>query len=201
MTIPEKYPLITERSFATYDFLDIIEGTGIAKFNGYSTNLSGSGIAYNLEKTSIGSSQTVTIVGAATTFNFDTNTFNLPRIIEGRGTVRFSIWESTSVSGTGWFELTLKKISDSTTNIVTSFSPIFTFSAGTGRGFTIPLTIPRTYFKIGDKLRLTVDLKMTGSGNSVEIGHDPLGRAGTNLPIASQPSTFDVLIPFKVNIE
>ena len=63
------------------------------------------------------------------------------------------------------------------------------------------LTVPRTHFKIGDKLRLTVEVwarnTSGGTGGQVGIGHDPKNRQGTRMG-ADQVTKLDFLVPIVV---
>lgn len=191
MALPQILPIPQEQAIASYDYFDIAEGTGIKKFYGLSTSLS-TGTTYSLNANPLFSSEIGDSDSPASTNwtnvqdkDFDLAPFNLPKIING--TAYISIYLNAYREGAGWLQAYItakirKWDGSSETEIASAQSETLDSSAG-GAGarkvLTIPVTVPKTHFKKGETLRLTIVTAARYSGAGVSravIGYDPQNR-------------------------
>ena len=218
---------IKDRSFTTtppiiasFDFQDIADGTGVVKFNGYTTRDS-NGLSYALNRFAFFSNQIETTVGptvfSATSFvkildiDIDLGQFNASRIAEGRATIQTS-FAVERTAGPGNLEMFIKyiivKVSGGVETIIGTgqTETITRVSTGITKVFvTLDISLTRTHFATGDSLRLTVEgWGRNNAGGDVSgkitIVHDPQDRDGTVITPASDDFTtkLDFYNPFKI---
>src|SRR3990167_4043838 len=203
MTIPLKYQQPIESTIASYNFTDIASGEGFVRF--YAARLSGSDI---LTSNIIYSEDIVTgtnfVDGGSDpalvkTINFDTSTFVIPRRIGGTAAVNIPA-ELASTSATGSVVADIKRVdaAGAATSLI-SGSSAFATGSSIEKMFSIPLIIPSTLIKIGEKIRLTIEQWRNDSGGSPAasthyLGHDPKNRADTTITTIDTNLIID--IPF-----
>jgi len=212
---------------ASYDYEDIAEGTGHVLFYGFSAELSGASSTYHLGKDAIYSNTPFTsaVVGGAAAastldLDFDTSPFNAPRIIEGDAYVSIPLAyvQNTSSGGEMFYYATISKWDGTTETVLVGPLCSETFSGATGaddqinRVITVKLTVPRTTFKVGDAVRLVIDLwcKSLDTPNDGWhcLGHDPKNRTnevvgvGEPIPFADYSNTTQMILdlPFVLDI-
>ena len=217
--LPTNFPIPPESSIVSYSYTNVAEGTGIIKFYGYASADS-SGTTYHLGKNAVYSNITDSGDSTLTSsyvkrqdLDFDLSPFNTPQTIGGTATLNICMRASgdhTSVSGK--FIALIKKVSGGETTLVTltSEDPVASGNVGAGDGWkvaNIKGTIPNTHFKIGDQLRLTIEVyqKISGAGNGwVAIGLDPQNRDGDYItPSSDDPTSttkLEFYCPFRINL-
>ena len=211
--IRKTYPAVPPSALATFSFSEVISGTGFQTFYGFNSELTG-GLDYHLGE-SIGFSEVTgnnvvtdgSIPDTQTIdLDFDTSTFNSPRILEGVGVVSlgWGLRSNSSGGGNANVVVTIKK-NDST--IVSATSARVNFSGGNTKTQieVMPLTVPLTRFEIGDTLRLTVlaTINITGGSGTADLflGHDPKDRDFNILtPSSDADETTQIIFkaPFKI---
>lgn len=130
-----------------------------------------------------------------------------PMTIEGTALINAGIGVSRSGGNNiGYFIFKLRKF-DGTTETEIDDHQSDGHSMNSGSGFTYKyttttLTIPRTHFKIGDILRLTVEMWGTGgaSPSYVAYGHDPQGRTVNWDTSGVIPSKFIFQLPVRLDL-
>lgn len=218
MTEVNKYfPEQAETAIASYNYTDIVEGTGIIKFTAYSSETD-AGMDYHLgtDETVYSKDPEAWASGADTAtidHDYDLSPFNLPRTIKGTAMVNFTL---KARAGTGQTtdakaDVYIRKWDGTTeTDIVTDTSQTIRLVNGVSGAETInmPLTVPTTHFKAGEQLRLSIvanNLKVTNSATlDVWIGQDPANGDGTYIkPSLDDPRTTTrttFFCPFKLDI-
>ena len=200
MAIPTIFTNKKEEAIASYDYIDIAEGTGIVQFYGALKGTSG-GTSYMLTTEQIYSQDISTLVPSTPqSYNFDLAAFNMPRIIKGTAYVSISLY--IDGSGTLVAAAKVQKGSGGTysdcCDQVTSSSKVD--GTPTDSMLLIPLTINETHFKKGDNLRLVITISGDAHAGN-EFGHDPMNRDGTNITAAKNLSTqLKLFLPFKIDI-
>lgn len=209
-------------NIASYDYTDIAEGTGVVKFEGYQSETD-SGINYGLTTSSIYSkyieSSFSSSIPASGTYliyydkDYDLTAFNTPKTLRGTAIIQQSLAGIyTGGSGTPYSKVNylIRKWDGTTeTEIASAYSD--TLAVGGGYAYqmnTVPITIPRTHFKTGEILRLSVNgyIGMPGGGDTggvFTIGHDPKNRDGSILIAASGTNIITNLqayIPFELDV-
>ncbi len=215
--IPPIFPVPAEAAIVTFDAVDFAEGSGIVKFWLFASKLVG-GLDYHLGREVVYSGGAVNVTGSVDTkvssptnidIDFDLTTFNLPRTIEGTATLQ--IGHAAEASGGGnevgstitarirkWDGTTETEIANSVSEEISSSAVII------NRIHNMPIVIPRTHFKIGETLRLSLDVTsriIGGGGGVVGIGHDPQNRDGIFITPSTQANitaTF-ILMPFRID--
>ena len=202
-TLPPKFLKSSEGSVATYDYYDISEGTGRVNFNLLKGGTSG---ATNL----ILSNSSLYGEGVYYTFggtnpesldSFET-TFNTPKTIKGDILINAHIVHATSTSDDSYFQFVYTLYKNST-QIGTATSTLIKISENSSYAYTTqvtPITIAKTHFAKGDKLKIKVTYQMPvyGGGTiNVRYGLDPKNRTqgatsdGSNT-LASVPFALDL---------
>lgn len=216
--VQKKFRQSSETAIASYNFIDIAEGTGIVLFFGFDSETS-AGLDYHLITQSdsytrnIGTSNSGDPLGTLD-LDFDLTQFNLPQRIEGTAYVSIGVYYQSVVSGVGTGTGTVKLIkvdADSNeTEIVSVTLPNTAITGGATEADThvLPLTVPFTHFKKGETLRLSISISLSRASGSgamvVGLGHDPKNRDWVNFIV---PSTDDkdttqirAYIPFKLDL-
>lgn len=215
-TLPIAFPGAVPPAIASYDYTDVAEGTGITKFYGFETRVSGTK-TYHLGTSDVFSTeieQEETIGSSSWTLeiddDFDLPAFNLPRKIKGTATVTFSWYVRTGVSADGkaYATVNIRKWDGTTeTELVSGETDPEAIGATTSalQLVNMPLTIPDTHFKRGDILRLTIRIygRRTTATATVGLGVDPQNRDGTYLKPSSDStviSKIEFYCPFKIDL-
>lgn len=198
--IPEKYARAGERVVASYDYTDIAEGTGIIKLYGSDTGLSGS-TTYILTEEAHYSDDIETAVNSGGTWTFNLSQFNLPKIIKGTAIVSFSVGFEPGTSALFVTNVALQKVRGGTATTIGSANSEVISSAGgdVEHHYTLTIDVPQTQFKKGDNLRLlfTPDFP----AGSTYLAHDPMGRDGSHVTIATATTTkLELYVPFKIDL-
>ena len=171
MTLPNKFRNESEGVIASYNYTDIADGTGIVTFYAGIGETSAGNIYILSQQTQRMSIlyEAASVAGSASEYtkgydkDFDLTPFNTPRIIGGTVTagLGWSQWErSGSLSATGYVRLVIKHVTEAgaETDLVTLQTP--TATGGDAQIHIVDYvsgTIPRTHFKIGEKLRVTYE--------------------------------------------
>lgn len=205
-------------AIATYDYLDISDGTGITVFYGYDISLSGANsynlsrdavysfnVEYNIATGSIGTSYS-----KIADLDWDLSAFNNARTIKGTllASIPFKILNTEDKSYSAFFRVRVRKYDGSTeTEIADSYSTVIQTSnfQSIAKNVLVPVTIPSTTYSKGDILRVTLELwgsKQSGATGTMHIGHDPAGRDGTNIIPGDDdiPTTLKFHVPFRIEL-
>ena len=183
---------------ASYSYTDVEEGTGVQIFNAFITDdgtghlsksLVFSKSSSNVNQSNIETSETGTAGAWAEIGNrdFDLSPFNFAQTI--RGTAIVNISHHAIATGSSRFLIRVRKWDGSAE---TEIANVTTFSPGNGEVVMhcVELTIPRTHFKKGDVLRLTIISQANGTGSqTLYFGTDPQNRDGVNLIPSTDPIT------------
>ena len=201
MPLDPKLQKLTTASpaIASYDFVDILDGTGTIIFQGFTTDagafiLSQSQpFSRDIEVTRSGTAGDWVVFG---TDNFDLSPFNIPQTIRGVAIVNIS--HHAIATGSSRFVIKIKKGSTELASVTTN-----SIGAGEVLNHCVSLTIPRTDFAVGDVLRLTIISQATGTGaQTMYYGADPQNRDADNLKPSVDPLTtkLEFHCPFELNI-
>ena len=210
-----------EGALASYDWIDVAEGTGIQKFTGvvYANGAATPGDAISggiLTKASqINVTKQVFISGAALAtsgwtkdpeIDFDLAKFNSPRIIKGTGYIMALFHQRDTGTAppdggdtSGQLVIHVKKVdSASAETILVTQSGAIVHAVNT-HSFDTPellkIDFPNTHFKIGETLRVTAELWSESDTNGVRQMALYINPTETDLSGA-----FKVLVPFKIDI-
>ena len=212
---PKVVPPTPPSALASYDFVDIADGTGVVNFYLCQSIASGAIVDNFLttDATMISAKvveKTENDTGEITDINYDT-TFNLPKIIKGKVRMNFSV--GANVEGTINLAISLYKVSGGTpVQIGDTVSTVIFNHSGAGRESVqrnvFIDTGGRVHFKIGDILRLKViqNGAIGGSPSAAGYGVDPAGRddfVEDSIAIvieAGETTQFKVAIPFVIDI-
>ena len=205
MTIPLKYSLEAESAIASYNYTDIVAGTGIIVF--YAGFASGAGAILS-NSTFYGQpyeSSYTTTTGypvQADSMGFQIN-FNLPRVIKGDCIISAPI----EVAGGGAnqasanYHWSLYKVSGTTKTFLVSGASGLVASTGTKEDITtVSVNIPLTKFKKNDKLILSGVLLIgqNGGTGNFTAAYDPKNRAGVT--ITTIDTNLIANIPFRIDL-
>jgi len=199
MGFPVVYRKNSSRNLTSYNYVDIADGTGIVEFYGAKKGTSTSS-TYVLTTNQVYSDEVYTRGGA--TMNFDTNSFNSPRVIKGTAFLNAGVY--MSVSG-GLTSITVK-IQKCSGGVYTDCSSEISARIPGGNGghkmMLVPIPLTQTNFKIGDSIRCVV--VQTVTNGDVDFGHDPMGRNGGQITSSVTDPTItskmSVLIPFRIDL-
>jgi len=209
-------PLMSKKSFiksgegaiATYDYIDIANGVGIASFDAFATQASGAVITQGLISSEVSGDPIYTRIintGGATTHNFDV-AFNTPRTMKGKVVLNFTLGEIDD-GGSCHVVITLYK---GTNGVYTSLGTATCSQfAGTDTKTdyyrkSLGITVTETNFKIGDIFRVTAVLNVyyvTGNHSSL-LYYDPSNETLTSTVTVPKTynSNFKVYVPFRLDI-
>lgn len=215
MAIKKQYVRSQETPLISFDAIDALTNLGIIHFKAFGTeDETARGYGF-------GTSDIYSQPAGTTSDNFDQTSFTLEKTISFDstalataqtmlGTVRingsFSVQAGAgSNAGTGNVEFLIQHVSGAT---VTSIGNVTTkdLSAASASTeiltFCMELTLTKTLFKIGDVIRLKANIfgkkDDTGTVNTATLMHDPKNRDSGVFTAATNPTTLDVYIPFKI---
>jgi len=211
MVLPEVIPRQTNPAIASYEFQDLASGIGYETFYAVAQDEEALGTITRklVTITSIYSNitQSTQNTQAATTFNFDTSAFNLPRTVKGLAIIQCTGRNNDADVVNCLFQFQLFKVLvDNTTIALTSLKTV-DFDGNTAPGNALGanekinillfMETTQTTIKKGEKIRLAVTLDVKDPNDSINVYHDPLGRdllSDTNFS-----SIMKVLMPFRVD--
>ena len=208
--LPTTFKKSGETPLVNYSFTDIASGTGLIAFYAATTKEETTAGYILTESTNIYSNDEQTYAQMPkendTTFrkqldyDFDLSPFHRPMIFEGTAyvNVTFGVSQSSTSDSNGcYLILKIRKWDGSTeTDIVTAQTETWNDDKGsTYHTSLIPMTIPKTHFKVGETLRFTVELwtMLDSSISTVTyfLKHDPANRSGT----AANPNVLRLQMP------
>jgi hypothetical protein len=201
-------------SIASYDYVDIAEGTGQIIFQGYG-NLETTNTTYGIRTnpTRANPANYSSPLGANTIY-FYLSLFNKPKTIKGTARIEGTMAMSSAqgaVSGTGYITFTFQHW-DGTT--ATNMGAVTTKTMSIGSDYLITehismeVSLTQTHFKRGDILRVATTFVHTGSNTSFKLAFDPLN---IDMPMgqpvhptwatdaSNYPSTLKFYIPFRLD--
>ncbi len=217
----------TREILANFDLIDITSATGFVTFDGLNAPDS-TGSNYIMMSSSLASAlvgvdvKQLTVAvprpqwseflgngsGVGTPFvdvDFDLSQFQLPRTIEGDGIVKVNLsGDSTQSHGNLILTVKLRKWDGSSETEIVSVTAATEagFLAGARNSFTLKLVIPRTHFKKGENIRLTI-IVSSESTEHMALAHNPRDTAVTNSDNATNldagGSRLSLVIPFKLD--
>jgi hypothetical protein len=196
--IPQNFQAISN-VLPTYNFTDIVAGTGyVLLYAGKTVDLTLLS-NYTYYSNSILTSGSFTGDGAMhLSFSVDFDLLlNRPLNIAGTGIVNIPFNADTNASG--YVVATLRKWDGATeTDIVSNTSSTVAAYNMTSTDLIIPLT----HFKIGETLRLTVDVYGASvlAGKLVKIAHDPMNRTTGWDTTGAVPSKLTLQLPVRLNL-
>ncbi len=208
---------------ASYDWIDAISATGYIVFDGVNAEDS-TGDNYILTDSPHSSTLTPTAKGTGkpnitqnlfgngvggtpgkgSDIDFDLSQFQLPRTIEGTALVRVSI----SGDGTGgndpanvYIVARLRKYGTVIGEVEIASVQSATESSVTDteeKGMVLQITVPKTHFKKGEQLRLTIEVwSESAITHRIDLGHDP--NDGAFGQFSAGNSRLAVAVPFKLD--
>ena len=183
MAIPVKYQRSPDPAIASYDYVDLAEGTGIVALYLYSSIVVSDVNDYHLGRTAVYSADT-TLDKTHTDIDYDLSPFSTPRDIKGTGFINIPYNLGDGESG----YLTCKVRKWDGTNETEIASVVTNTASGASVGiFSVPITIPLTHFKIGETLRFTVGLTVVGGTAAFDYGIQPMNlTSGTMITTTSK---------------
>lgn len=206
-------------AIASYDYTDIANGTGVNILNGFEYALSGSTLyglsdqtpySYEVEKNIAAASIPDTTYGSILDLDFDLTSFNTPRTIKGKAIVSVPVKiKNTEDKTYGCYVIArIRKWDGSTeTEIANATSPNVETSNFLSKSsvLAIPVTIPETFFKEGEILRLTLNFwgyKQSGATGTMHMGIDPMNRDGTGIVPGTDliPTKLEFHCPFELDL-
>ena len=201
MVVPRVYRSSGEGALANYDWNDIANGLGYVVFYGYKT-ADGTYLLSNNQVYSdkIGETDLFAGVNPAIGHTFETSIFNLPKILEGTAIINVPFGTDTRdtfCSGAifHW---------DGTSNIKlgSGGDPNSDITANERSVQNIPIDLPKTLIKKGDKIKVKIDVwNKNPSGNDVTyLGHDPKNRTYVIAGDDMTTTDLQVHLPFKIDI-
>lgn len=202
--LPINFPVPGERATASYDFIDIAEGTGIVNFQAFRAQVSGA-LTSHLSTEAILSSRIEQSMNTGEGLNFDLPPFNLPKILKGSGYMNFSAAVNNAGTGSNMYlDIYVYKVSGVDVTQIAKVTTALLSHTGAGTtimNFTVPMTLTQTHFKIGDILRVFVNPFPIEVGTTAVIAHDPGNRNGTIItPASTYPTAFNIYIPFLIDL-
>ena len=187
MPIPIVHRKSAENVIATYDYIDIAEGTGTVQYYGIrGKTLSGSSLFYSIIKglTYFDGTENgcITDDDGATAMNM--TSFNFPKIIKGNLYLT-GTFVATSAGTVGF---TIQKVSKGIVTNLANKDWIPTTAAVTR--FLLKFEIPKTLFKVGDILRILVEVVGCAANEGLHINSESV--------LGYEP--FKIYVPYKIDL-
>jgi len=187
----------------TYNFIDVIAGTGYVNFYAGTTvdlKLLSNFTYYSDVVYENGSAPGSTANSQVFDNDFDV-LLNRPMSIQGLGIINVPVYMGIT-NGSMFIRVYVRKWDGaSETDIVTNDSRVDTV---TGYGMlAIDVNVPQTHFKIGEYLRLTVQLYTTNNdvaAKTVQYAHDPKNRSAGWDGTGAVPSQLIFQCPVRLNL-
>ena len=210
MVIPDTFGVRGERAIVSYDFINFSSGTGT--INLYAGNSIDKKLLSNVTYYSNSILTSGTEAGTTLTkkIDIDFDVFiNKPLTIEGITIVnipsRYTFLNGV-YAGSGKIVARLRQWDGSTeTEIANNEATGSGNNVITYKMLSIDLTIPKTHYKIGDTLRLTIEgwIKTNTSGSSgcsVAVAHDPMNRTTGWDTSGVVPSKLTFQMPVRIDV-
>lgn len=215
-TLPLTFPIPSGGSIASYNYVDIAEGTGISIF--YAAGAQDStGVKYILTRENLNSeiSEVYASIPASdpvkiNDLDFDLSYFNTPKIIKGKGYISIPTLCVNSSGSTVdyYFIVTIRKVISGVESdiVAVTSATITTPVSGSDRMMLIPFTVPKTYYKRGEVLRVTIEYWAGGNGGTTAGGFafDPAGNYTASVYTAGsinvKTSRTSIYIPFELDL-
>jgi|TARA_Y100000296_G_C5155480_1_gene248803 hypothetical protein len=186
MSFPQTFRKSFERNLANYNYVDIANGLGYSTFYGLFTAVAGTYALIGNPLVCGGSVLPADRRLNAENRDFETSTFNLPRVVKGTAYIS---GEAVS-DGTGTITTIVKHWDGNTETTIGGPSSTPNFKNGTN-GVFIAIPLAETVFKKGDLIRVSMSVGDCGDGvHGFYI--DPVSAHGLE--------PFKVLIPFKIDL-
>jgi len=201
--LPQNFVIPQEPTIATYSYTDIADGTGVVKLYGCQTDTRTASGARLSSIQTFTSRAYITGAAAPQFKDFDLSPFNTPRTAKGTAIVEAGLLINGAASCAVWFDIKKVDVSGTPTTIVSAEAISEDTSAGVPEyhNLVVPLTIPKTDFKVGESLRLTARLYSAGAFGL--LGTDPKGElwSGETSTIATPACSQLILnMPFKLQL-
>ena len=198
-TLPINFPFPQESAVATYNYTDIVNGTGVAEFEIFDHTSGSSTIGYNLTSNPVcsvyGYKSESEVNANGTAWNYDLTPFNSPRTINGKCIVYF-VWGVHKSSGSheanGYFTVRLYRVAVGGGSSTLISDEVRTFDMTSGgnnnqwaaKTNVTVLTVTNQKFGVGESLRLSFTYTQLGGSSG----------AGTACWILGTPDDGDVKI-------
>ena len=202
MAIPIIYRKSQEPAIASFDWVDIAEGTGMIVFYGIASKTSAAE-DYHLVSSQVPYSNpigTTTTSTGTTTIDFDLAPFNLPQT--AKGTAYFSGCMGLN-TGTITLKVQLKHYDGTTETNITSEIESQDLASEVPASEMVFLKLPLTtqkHFKTGEILRMTVKMVVATAGRA-EIGHEPKNQVFLDInPGTKDTTVMALLMPFRIDL-
>lgn len=203
---------------ASFDWIDLNEGTGFVKYFGYVTTTSAA-TDQHLGRNEVYSSVIETVgstVGSDGVYiksldvDFDLSTFNIKQTLKGTMLVNGTHYSDRVTSSGNQYSYIIIKVRhwDGTTEteIANAQSKTIGGAGEEAELFSIPIVIPATSYAVGTTLRVTIEgwYQVNAAGNTgrVILGTDPKNRDGTYIvPSTDDPITttkLEFYTPYKI---
>ena len=209
MVIPSAFRKRPEFTI-NYDWIDVASATGYIEFSGFNSKNSSGDDYVLLDNTTavrmVGNTATATITnfacnaGQSMDKDFDLTPFQLPRTLEGDAYIVFGIGNSAGIpiNGTVVTAKVRKWDGSNEIEIANGVTDTFTINATSDQSRTIKIAIPRTHFKQGEILRLTILVSTTSDApNNYDFGHNPNNLSHNSLSAGN--SRLKIATPFKLD--
>lgn len=211
----------SQEALASYDYFDIDDGTGYVVFHGGATKTASSAYQFHLSRNGFysdiiasGGINTGTDDLKLLDIDFD-STFNSPRNLKGKAIINCPIGLSGTTAASSYdayVTIAVQKVVNGVETelfALTSGSLVHTAESFTSKYSTILADLPLTHFKIGDTLRLQVQLY--ARGNAADTAYALLGMDSKNrlasgslseetLSWVAGDSDLQFHVPFKLDI-
>ena len=205
-----KIPVLASSLIPTYDFVDVEEGIGVTTYYAYTSEDTG-GTVYNLTRSQpfsyTISSDTGTLSGTESVFNFTTPAFNLPRVLKGTPLITLT-WRVTNSSGSNDNHLIIRLIhvTSGGTETIISTATGLSYSSANGTMKTTALklatiTTPQLV-KEGEFVRLEVAMVADTAGSTPvgHLAHDPQNRDDATFTTGNfDTTTLIFYVPFRID--
>jgi predicted acyl esterase len=198
-------------AIASYNYTDLADQTGVVKFYGF-TKHDGTTKTYGLGINPIYSNdiESTGLRDSIGDFDFDLTAFNNPNTIRGTAVINLCA-RGTGEAGTTtttWVHARIRKWDGTTeTEIANGRSEGFNATSTTTiKIVNFKVDIPKTQFKKGETLRITIELRFSNSSSDQggSMAHDPMNRDGTTIsPSTDDPTSttkLEVYIPFDIDL-
>lgn len=197
--IPEQFTA-QSNAFASYNYTDIAEGTGVTKFYGFSHEES-TGKRYSLSSEAVISrdryfNDTSASVGKDMDLDFDIS-FHKQKTVNGVLRVVGSVYVGAP-GGNAKVRVRVRKWDGTTeTEIVYADSQTMAGS-DVYHPFTMEMTVPQTHFQSGESLRITVEFWNLNASTTfpMKFYYDTLNTLDSATQLTSQ---FLVFVPFRLD--
>lgn len=221
--LPINFAIPGENVVVSYNWEDVANGDGYVRLYASASTQTSTTTYFLINQTidsdliSTGGEVTSSSSTKILDMDFDLSQFNAPRKIIGSAIVSATLGKGTTASGSNtgeaffiakirkWNGTTESEIANSQSRTI--ILPATTSATGEPKSerLTTKVTIPETSFKIGETLRLTMEVwaKKTDTNNfTISLAHDPTGRktGSTSDRIEDEDVTTLILnMPFKIN--